>query len=37
LRVSLKKAPEAKRPPAPPAVAPKPAPPPAKKNNFFSR
>jgi serine/threonine-protein kinase len=36
LRVSLKKIPEAKKPPAPAAVAPRPAaPPPAKK--FFSR
>jgi len=37
LRVSLKKVPEAKKPPLPAAVAPKPAPSPAKKNNFFSR
>jgi serine/threonine-protein kinase len=37
LRVSLKKIPEAKKAPAPAVVAPKPAPPPAKKNTFFSR
>jgi serine/threonine protein kinase len=37
LRVSLKKIPEAHKTAAPAAAAPKPAPPPTKRNNFFSR
>jgi serine/threonine protein kinase len=37
LHVSLKKAPEVHKAPTPAATAPKPAPPPAKKNGFFSR
>jgi eukaryotic-like serine/threonine-protein kinase len=37
LHVSLKKAPEVHKAPTPATTAPKPAPPPAKKNGFFSR
>jgi len=37
LRVSLKKIPEVKKTPPQAVVAPKPAPPPAKKSTFFSR